>query len=176
MSIHLYQSQKVQRYIGKGVYDDLPWAEDQVDPLTLWYADVFFIRRERYLVIANPLTKFTFFVFRYNKKTHPDFMETFKERLSFTMKAAEIDPSKYLEQCDMLVPFEKPDRSASAHLSRIKTDYKDSIEYNKRGVHPSEAESVYNTHIVDYLTTYNKKDYDYVKRRFYHELLLRRWA
>ena len=28
MAIHLYQSKKVQRYIGQRVYDDLPWAEE----------------------------------------------------------------------------------------------------------------------------------------------------
>jgi len=70
MPIHLYQSKKVQRYIGECVYDDLPWAEEQVDPLTLWYVDVFFIQRERYIVLANPLTKFTFFIFRYSRPPH----------------------------------------------------------------------------------------------------------
>jgi hypothetical protein len=45
MPIHLYQSKKAQRYIDEQVYDDLPWVEKQVDPLTLWYVDVFFIQR-----------------------------------------------------------------------------------------------------------------------------------
>ena len=120
MPIHLYQSKKAQRYIGQQVYDDLSWAEDQVDPLTIWYADVFFIQRERYLLLANPLTKFTFFVFRYSKKSHPDFIQTFKEKLSDTLKAAEIDPGKYLQQCDLVIPFNKSNKSASAHLSRTK--------------------------------------------------------
>lgn len=78
MPIHLYQSKKATLYKGDGSYMNMPWAIHQVDPLTLWYVDVFFIKRERYLVFTNPLTKFSFFIFRYSKKNHHDFTEAFK--------------------------------------------------------------------------------------------------
>ena len=48
---------------------DEPWDQSQVDPLTVWYVDVFFIKRARYLVFANPLTKLSCFIFRYSKKS-----------------------------------------------------------------------------------------------------------
>lgn len=175
MPIHLYQSKKVQRYIGQRVYDDLAWAEDQVDPLTLWYVDVFFIQRERYLVLANPLTKLTFFIFRYSRKTHPDFMQTFTEKLSTTLRTADIDPTKYLQQCDFLIPFNKSDKSATAHLSRTKIDFEYVISAHRYEVFPPHDEEYYNRMIADNLVSYNKKDYDKPAKRFYHELILRRW-
>lgn len=54
MPIHLYQSKKAQRYLGQRVYDDLPRSEEMLDQLTIWHVDVFFIQRERYLILANP--------------------------------------------------------------------------------------------------------------------------
>ena len=175
MAIHLYQSKKVQRYIGQRVYDDLPWAEDQVDPLTIWYMDIFFNQRERYLVLANPLTKFTFFIFRYSKKTYPDFMRAFTEKLSDTLRAADIDPTGYLAQCNFLVPFNKSDKSASAHLSRTKMDYEYMISTRWNEVYAPADEVYYNQMISDNLVSYDKKDFDRPARRFHHELILRRW-
>lgn len=175
MPIHLYQSKKVQRYIGKQVYDDLPHTEDQIDPLTVWYVDVFFIQRERYLVLANPHTKFTFFIFRYSRKTHPDFMKSFAEKLSTTLRVADIDPTKYLQQCDFLIPFNLTNKSASAHLSQTKTEYEYMISTRWHSVYPPEDELFYNQLIADHIVTYNKKDYDKPAKRFYHELILRRW-
>ena len=175
MPIHLYQSKKAQRYIGQQVYDDLPWAEEQVDPLTLWYVDVFFIQRERYLVVVNPLTKFTFFIFRYSRSTDPDFMRTIAEKLSATLRAADIDPTKYLQQCDFLIPFTVTNKSASAHLSQIKFEYEDMISTRWHGVYPPDDEIYYNQLIADHIVSYNKKDYDKPAKRFYHELILRRW-
>jgi hypothetical protein len=175
MPIHLYQSKKTQRYIGKQVYDDLPWSGDQVDPLTLWYADVFFIQRERYLVLVNPLTKFTFFIFRYSKKEYPDFMQTFKEKLSFTLRAANIDPTKYLTECDFMVPYHITNASATAHLSRTKIDYGYYLSTRWHDIYPPQDEEHYNRMIADNIVRYNKKDYDKPAKRFHHELILRRW-
>lgn len=175
MAIHLYQSKKAQRYIGKGIYDDLPWVENQVDALTVWYVDVFFIQRERYLVLANPLTKFTFFIFRYTKKDYPDFMQVFKEKLSFTLSAAQIDSSKYLTQCDLIVPYHATNKSATAHLSRTKNDFEFIISSSSHEVYPPEDEEFHNKLIADNIVTYNKKDFDKPAQRFHHELILRRW-
>lgn len=175
MPIHLYQSKKAKRYIGQQIYHDLPWAEDQIDPLTLWYVDVFFIQRERYLVLANPLTKFTFFIFRYSRKTHLDFFYSFIEKLTHTLKAADIDPTNYIDQCDFLIPFESTNKSASSHLSQTKTDYQDMISTRWHGVYPPDDEDFYNTLITKNLVSFNKKDLDYPSKRFYHELILRRW-
>jgi len=122
MSIHLYQSKKAQKYVGSKIYNSTDPAKTEINPLLIWYVDVFFIKRERYLVIANPLTKFTFFIFRYTKKSHPDFLQAFKDKLSDAMKAAAINPEKYLEKCDEIVPVYETNRSASAHLSRIKEE------------------------------------------------------
>jgi hypothetical protein len=175
MPIHLYQSKKVQRYIGNKIYDDVPWAPDQVDPLTLWYADVFFIDRKSYLVIANPLTKMTFFVFRYSKKTHPDFMATFREKLKQTLLAADIDATGYLRHCDLLVPYILTDRSASSHISRTKIDFEYIIKSDQGMYDMHTDEAHYNHSIAHNFVTYNKKDYDYPFRRFHRELILRRW-
>ncbi len=175
MPIHLYQSQKVKRYIGESVYIDEPWKEDHIDLLTIWYVDVFFVNRERYLVFTNPLTKLTFFIFRYSKKSHPDLIATFRNKLQTTLNAANINPQKYLKNCDLLIPFRSTNRSASAHLSRIKDEYKWMIETNHDGVSASEDETFYNDLIARDLTTYGGKDYDRPAQRFYHELLIRRW-
>ena len=153
----------------------MPWAETQIDPLTIWYADVFFIKRERYIALTNPLTKFTFFIFNYSKKSHPDFMNTIRERLGDTLKSIGIDPSKYLLQCDVLVPFEKVNRSASAHLSRIKSDYEYMIKCRHHNVYPPDDEKFYNNLVANEVVTYNTKDFDFPKNRFSNELLLRRW-
>ena len=176
MPIHLYQSKKVQRYIGDREYMDMPWAPEQVDPLTLWYCDVFFIKRARYIVVANPLTKFTFFIFRYSRKTHPDFMQAFREKLSASLRAIDINPEPYLMQCDVLVPYEKTNKSASAHLSRIKQEYEYSVsEAVTQSVSP-EVEQRFNVGLTKDLTTYGgSKDFDYPAQRFHHELILRRW-
>lgn len=175
MPIHLYQSQKVKRYIGESVYMDVPWKEDQIDPLTIWYVDVFFINRERYLVFTNPLTKLTFFIFRYAKKSHPDLIKTFRTNLQTTLHAAQINPQGYLKQCDLLIPYRSSNRSASAHLSRIKWEYQWMIEDNHHEVSAPEDEAFYNDLIARDITTYGGKDYDRPTQRFYHELLLRRW-
>lgn len=177
MPIHVYQSKKVQRYIGDNDDMDMPWASDQVDPLTLWYADVFFINRERYIVIVNPLTKFTFFIFRYTKKTLPSFLAAFNSRLSASLRAIDINPTKYLEQSFIMVPYTAANKSASSHLSRIKTEYGDMIKSRYHDVYPPEDEAFYNKLVTDDITSYhNTKDYDFPKKRFLHELLLRRWA
>lgn len=175
MPIHLYQSKKVQRYLGKNIYDKNEPVKEQIDPLLIWYVDVFFIQRERYLVIANPLTKFTFFIFRYSKKTHPDFLKSFKEKLSFSLQAIDINPEKYLDKSDEIMPIFETNRSASAHLSRIKEDYGDMISSSWHKVYPPEDEVFYNKIISEYITTYDKKEYDFPRRRFHHELILRRW-
>jgi hypothetical protein len=146
-----------------------------VDPLTVWYADVFFIQRERYLILANPFTKFTFFIFQYSRKTHPDFMQTFVEKLSTTLRAADIDSTKYIEQCNLLIPFNRTNKSVSAHLSQTKMDYEYMISNRWHGVHPSADEAYYNQMIADNLVSFNKKDFDRPAKRFYHELILRRW-
>lgn len=175
MPIHLYQSKKVKRYIGDKEYTDTPWSENQIDPVTIWYADVFFINRERYIALVNPLTKFTFFVFKYSKKTHPDFLTAFKERLGDSLKSIDINPSKYLLQCDMLLPLVETNRSASAHLSRIKSEYEYMIKNRYHGVYSPEDELFYNNLVANEITTYYSKDYDFPKNRFLNELLLRRW-
>lgn len=149
--------------------------EGQVDPLTLWYVDVFFIQRERYLVLANPLTKFTFFIFRYSRKAYPDFMQTFVEKLYDTLRAADIDPTKYLQQCDFLIPYTVTNKSASAHLSQVKFEFEDMISTHWHGVYPPDDEIFYNQLIADHIVSYNKRDYDKPAKRFYHELILRRW-
>ena len=177
MAFHLYQSKKVKRYIGDSVYNDLPWDETQIDPLTIWFVDVFFVNRQKYLVIANPLTKLTFLVFRYTRKTHPDLMGCFRERLAIVLNAARIDPTLYLEQCDWLVPFEKSNRSASAHLSQTKSYFELIIKENCHGMHGKpDDEQFYNTLLADNLVQFKGNNYDRPSQRFYHELLLRRWV
>jgi hypothetical protein len=174
--IHLYQSKKVQRYLGTKIYDAKEPLETGIDPLLIWYLDVFFIQRERYLVIANPLTKFTFFIFRYTKKSHPSFLTAFKEKLSDSLKAIDINPEIYLEKCDEIIPFYETNRSASAHLSRIKEEYEYYISGRLHDIYPPDDEAFYNKIISEYITTYDKKEYDYPSRRFHHELILRRWV
>ena len=157
------------------VYNDYAWHESQVDALTIWYADVFFINRKPTLVIANPLTKFTFFVFRYSRRESTDFLQKFREKLSYTMTCAGIDPKKYLEQCDWLVEYEKSDKSASAHLSRTKMEYEYMIKSQHHNVDAADDEAFYNRMIADNLVSYHKKDFDRPSKRLYHEMLLRRW-
>lgn len=70
-----------------------------------------------FVVFTNPLTKFSFFIFRYSKKNHPDFTDAFKSCLSTEMKSVNIDSTTYLQPFYVLVPYEKSDQSASAHLS-----------------------------------------------------------
>ena len=158
------------------MYMDMPWKEDKVDPITLRYVDVFFISRERYLVFANPLTKLTFFIFRYLKKTHPDLMAAFQKGLEQTLTAVNINPDQYLKNCDVLVPFLSSNRSASAHLSRIKEEYKWMLDQNSHGVSAPADEAFYNKLVAKDITTYGGKDYDRPMKRFYHELLVRRWC
>lgn len=176
MPIHLYQSKKVKRYIGDREYMDMPWAVEQVDPLTLWYCDVFFIKRARYIVVTNPLTKFTFFIFRYSRTTHPDFMQAFREKIAETLRSIDIDPASYLMQCDVLVPFEQTNKSASAHLSRMKREYEYIISTATTEIVPPDDETYFNALAARDLTSYDGKGYDYPAKRFYHELLLRRWV
>ncbi len=175
MSIHLYQSKKVQRYLDNNIYDIKEPVREQIDPLLIWYVDVFFIQRKRYLIIANPLTKFTFFIFRYSKKSHPNFLQAFKNNLSSTLRAKEINPQKYLEKCDVLIPLLETNKSASAHLSSTKVDYKDMIATRWHKVYPPDDELFYNQLITDNLVSFDKRDYDYPARKFHHELILRRW-
>lgn len=175
MPLHIYQSKKALRYLGQDIYDDLPWSEDRIDPLNIWYIDVFFIQRQRYLVLANPLTKFTFFIFRYARKTHPVFIKTFVEKLSITLHAADINPDKYLQQCDALVPYTATNKSASAHLSQTKWNYEYMISTRWHGVYPPDDEVYYNQLIAHNMVKFGKKEYDKPAQRFYHELILRRW-
>ena len=175
MSIYLYQSKKVQRYIGKNIYGNPIGGIEDIDPLLLWHADVFFVQRQPHLVLANPLTKFTFFIFRYSKKTHPDFLQSFQDQLAYTLKAADIDPTKYLDKCSSVIPHDKTDRSAAAHLSRTKADYGYMISSRSHNIYPPEDEAYYNKLITDNIVSYHKKDYDFPSHRFYHELILRRW-
>ncbi|WKK82005.2 DUF6933 domain-containing protein [Marivirga arenosa] len=175
MPIHLYQSKKVQSYLGDMIYDINEPLKEQIDPLLIWYVDVYFIKRKRYLIIANPLTKFTFFIFRYSKKSHPDFLVAFKENLAHSLQSIDIDPEKYLNKCDKIYPITETNRSASAHLSRIKEDYGGMISTCWHDVYPPDDELFYNQLICENITTYGRKEYDFPKRRFYQELILRRW-
>lgn len=176
MPIHLYQSQKAKRYLGNSIYQMNTMSEDQIDPLSIWYVDVFFISRERYLILTNPLTKLTFFLFRYSKKIHPDFLKAFQEGLTQTMTSAGIASKKYLSQHEVLVPYESSNRSASAHLSNMKQDYKWMIEHNHHQVQAPDDQAFYNSLAAEEITTYGGRDYDSPSQRFYHELLLRRWV
>ncbi|WP_258102196.1 DUF6933 domain-containing protein [Marinoscillum pacificum] len=176
MAIHLYQSKKAHRYIGESVYMDEPWDQSQVDPLTVWYVDVFFIKRERYLVFANPLTKLSCFIFRYSKKSHPDFFESFKQSLTITLLAADVNPQVYLQGFDVLVPFTSTNKSASSHISRLKQEYQWMLEDVNHSISPPDDERHYNQIIARDICSYGGKDYDYPSKRFYHELLLRRWT
>lgn len=161
--------------MGSKIYDKKEPAKTEIDPLLIWYVDVFFIQRERYLVIANPLTKFTFIIFHYTKKSQPDFLQALKDKLSDAMKSVNINPGKYLVKCDEIFPFYETNRSASAHLSRINEEYVYYISGRLHDIYPPEDEMFYNKLVGDYITTYNKKDYDFPRRRFHHELILRRW-
>lgn len=162
-------------YLGASIYDAKEPVKEQIDPLLIWYVDVFFIQRKRYLIIANPLTKFTFFIFRYSKKSHPNFFEAFKEKLSYTLKVKDIHPEKYMERCDKIIPVIETNRSVTAHLNQVKIDYKDMIDSRWHNIYPPEDEAFYNTIISDYIITYGKRDYDFPIRKFHHELILRRW-
>ncbi|RED92233.1 DUF6933 domain-containing protein [Marinoscillum furvescens] len=176
MPIHLYQSRKVKRYLGDHIYMDSPWPEEQIDPLTIWYVDVFFINRARYLVLANPLTKLTFFVFKYSRKTHKDFLETFHQNLSVSIRAGGIDPTLYLQKCELFVPYTQTNRSATAHLSRIKQDYEYSIASDLEEMPVEIAENQFNTKIIRNPCSFGGPGFDMPIRRFHHELLLRRWV
>jgi hypothetical protein len=175
MPIHLYQSKKGQRYLGSKIYDTKESVNTEIDPLLIWYTDVFFIQRERYLVIANPLTKYTFFIFRYTKKSHPNFLEAFKNKLSDSIQAIGVNPEKYLENCDEILPFIETNRSASSHLSRVKEEYNYYISGRLHDVYPPEDEVFYNKLIKDEIATFDKKGFDSPGKRFHHELILRRW-
>ncbi len=176
MPVHLYQSKKVQRYLGAKVYDDLAPSGADIDPLLIWYADVFFLRRERHLVIANPLTKFTFFVLRHTKKTHSNFLEAFKRALAQGIGACGIDPLPYLGQCDQLLRYTETNRSASGHLCCVKDEYGWMMARGQFDINLEEQQEFMNHHITRYVTSYHKNGYDFPRQRLHHELLLRRWA
>lgn len=176
MPISLYQSKKVQRYLGDSIYDRTSESTSAIDPLLVWYADVFFFKRERYIVIANPLTKLTFIVFRYTKKSHPDFLATFKDKLSIVLNAKDINPAIYFSKFETIYPYTQSDRSASAHLSRIKQEYEYMIALSWHGMEAPDDEIHYNILLADDLATFNKKGFDKTSERFHSELLLRGWV
>jgi len=157
-SLGIYFSKKLKPFIGKEFFDQATELNDPVaDEFYLWYGDVFYVNRKKYLVFGNGLTKFSFLIpdFRVDKKAN--FYDTFCTYLSHSLRHNGFDPDTYLQDIEFYAHNAQTSRSAMAHLTQLKDMCAHVIEIEHYIIHKKEELEYLNHYVNKWITTYKDK-------------------
>lgn len=163
MIINLYQSRKLNGHLDPHFYQECRITENlDKDPLYNWYADIAFVNRKKYLIIANSLTKFTFFIVDYSRKNSSWFGEDFCESLAGAQSIFEINPLPFVDSIEGFAINEQSNKSISAHISRIKEEFIPSIKSDHYKFRLEDSQAILNKILNERPTAYNKSTkYEY---------------
>jgi hypothetical protein len=157
-TLGLYFSKKLKPFIGNAFHDQASeFSEPVSDEFYLWYGDVFYVNRKKYVIFANGLTKFSFIIpdFRVDKKTN--FYDNFCTYLSHSLRHNGFDPDPYFQHIEFYTHQAQTSRSAMAHLSQLKDMCAHVIQIEHYIIHKKEELEYLNHYVNKWITTYKDK-------------------
>jgi hypothetical protein len=157
-TLGLYFSKKLNPFIGKEFFNLASEVNEPIaDEFYLWYGDVFYVNRKKYLVFANGLTKFSFLVpdYRVDKKTN--FFKTFSTYLEHSLRHNGFNPDIYLEDIEFYTHHAQTSRSAMAHLTQLKDMCAEVIAIEDYILYKKEELEYLNHYVNTWITTYKEK-------------------
>lgn len=109
--------------LGKSFVNVIPEVNPaETSPLYCWYADIYYLRRSKFIIICNEISRFTWIIGPYSANAKVNFMEVFHRELNALMERTINNPEKYMDQLSGFGRISETHRGAVAHINRLKSE------------------------------------------------------
>lgn len=130
--LSIYASKKLLPFLGKEFQKNTPQVEaDVISPLYLWYGDIYYYERKKYLIFCNEMTRLSFMIGPYQVDPNTHFLKIFTDNLGQKLKQFLPDSDQYLDKMEDIGWNTKPHKGASGFLSNVKTNLDYCKDYYK---------------------------------------------
>ena len=144
---------------------------EEINPIYLWYGDVYYFDRKKYLIFCNELTRVSFMIGPYQVEQKVHFMKIFTDNLEIKLKTFLPDPGKFLEKMEDIGWNTQSHKGASGFLNHLKTslDYSKD-DYSVRNITMTLPEDFHRMFSMYITKKTGIKDYFYPETLFQEEL------
>ena len=122
-TLALYASKKLLPFLGKAFQKGLKEVDPkELNPLFCWYADVYYLKKVKYLLICNEVSRFTMILGPYSVSSKVNFMDLFQTELKRALEKTVPDSDQYFDRLAGLGKITQSHRGAVAHINRLKEE------------------------------------------------------
>lgn len=122
-TLALYASKKLLPFLGKPFEKELKEVDPkELNPLFCWYGDVYYLKKVKYLIICNEVSRFSWILGPYSVSSKVNFMDLFQTELQKALEKIIPDSDHYFGHIAGLGKITQSHLGAVATINRLKIE------------------------------------------------------